>query len=74
MAEIKIGDIVYHRGCTPGYARRNPIKVNFIKEQSVPIVVDGNESVDRYDIVSEDGWVWYPATGLTKEVDHNAGA
>ena len=64
-----IGDTGYPDGCTRAYQLANPLIINFVKEEQIPVECDGEIEVISYLSVSENGWSWFPITAVTRDIE-----
>ncbi len=68
---MKIGDVVYPAGCSRDIQLKNPILINHIEMRIIPAIIDGE--VGEFLSASENGYIWYPLSSLTMEVEVESG-
>jgi len=69
--KLKVGDVVYPKGCSRDYQLQNPITINHVKEHTDDTMIDGKYETLRWMSASENGWSWYPFMTLTKRLSTN---
>ena len=61
---MKIGDIVYPKGCSKQYQLENPLTIKHLEERHFACLCDGDLVDSTYQVASENGWSWYPLNTL----------